>query len=169
MQPFVGEIKLFTFNWAPKGWALCNGALLAITQNQALFALLGTYYGGNGTTNFALPDLRSRVPLSYSGNYPLGSVGGAENVSLTINQIPSHQHYLMAVNSAGATPVPFSGLLSQVNPTTDLRYAPDASNVVSMNPASVQPAGGGQPHTNIQPYNALNYCIATVGVFPSRG
>ena len=170
--PFVAEIRLFSFNIAPKGWAFCNGALLSIVQNQALFALIGTYYGGNGTSTFALPDLRSRVPLhmgtSPGGTYTIGESAGAENVTLLTTQIPSHNHLLQAVNAAGGTKKPSNNSLAQSG-TTYPRYASGGSNVVTLNPASIQPAGSTNPHTNIQPYLAMNYCIALTGLFPSRG
>ncbi len=168
MQPYLGEIKLLPWNWAPKGWALCNGALLSINQNTALFSLLGTQYGGNGTTNFALPDLRSRVPISMGNNYNIGEMGGVEMVTLLLNQLPAHQHLLEATNTPGGAASPFDHTLAQSNPTSDSRYASDASNLVTLNAASIQPTGGSQPHTNIQPYLVLSYCIALSGIFPSR-
>lgn len=171
--PFVAEIRLFSFNFAPKGWAFCNGALLAIVQNQALFALIGTYYGGNGTSTFALPDLRSRVPLhmgtSPGGSYTIGQSSGTENVTLLTTQIPAHNHLAETVATPGTAKSPIGNLLAQTNPNTTFRYGPDAANIVTLNPASIQPAGGNNPHTNIQPYLAMNYCIALSGLFPSRG
>ncbi len=169
--PFVAEIRLFSFDFAPKGWAFCNGALLPIVQNQALFALIGTYYGGNGTSTFALPDLRSRVPLhmgtSPGGTYTIGESAGVENVTLLTSQIPSHNHLLQAVNAGGSVIAAIGNMLAQSG-TTYPRYA-SSSNLVAMNPASIQPAGGSTPHTNIQPYLSMNYCIALTGLFPSRG
>lgn len=168
---YLGEIRLFTFNFAPKGWAFCAGQLLPIQQYSALFALLGTYYGGNGVNNFALPDLRSRVANSMGsgggGNYVIGEMAGVENVSLNASQTPPHIHMLQAVNSPGTSRAPIGNLLAQSGTTTP-RYASDASNLVSLTPASIQPAGNGVQHTNIQPYLALNYCISLVGIFPSR-
>jgi microcystin-dependent protein len=170
-NPYLGEIRLLSFNFAPKGWAQCNGQLLAINQNQALFSLLGTQFGGNGVQNFALPDMRSRVPVHTDGgsSYPIGGVGGVENVALNGNQIPSHIHMAQAVNTQGSLPNPISHLLAQSEGTGQGQpgyVAP--SNTTPLNPASIQPAGGGQPHSNIQPYLAMNYCIATQGIFPSR-
>jgi microcystin-dependent protein len=171
-QPYLGEIRLFSFNFPPKGWAFCNGALLAINQYQALFSLLGTYYGGNGTTNFALPDLRSRVPLHMGsgpgGTYTIGEPAGEENVTLLLTQLPAHNHMLQVVNGPGGAKSPINNLLAQSG-TTYPRYAAASSNVVALNPASIQPVGGNGPHSNIQPYLSMNYCIAMVGVFPSRG
>ena len=171
-SPFLGEIRLFSFNFAPKGWAFCNGALLSIQQNAALFSLLGTYYGGNGVQTFALPDLRSRVPLhmgsSPYGTYTIGEQAGEENVTLLSTQLPAHNHMLQAVNAAGAVAKPIGDSIAQSG-TTYPRFASGGSNVVSLTGASIQPAGGNQPHTNIQPYLSMNYCIAMVGIFPSRG
>lgn len=170
--PFLGEIRLYSFNFAPKGWAFCNGALLSIPQNTALFSLLGTYYGGNGIQNFALPDLRSRVPLHMGsgpgGTYTIGETAGEENVTLLLTQLPAHNHLLQAVNGPGGAKAPLNNLLSQSG-TTYPRYATAGSNVVTLNPASIQPAGGNTPHSNIQPYLSMNYCIALAGIFPTRG
>ena len=163
--PFLGEIKLFSFNWAPRGWALCQGQLLSIAQNSALFSLLGTYYGGNGVQNFALPDLRGRVPIHQGNGYTIGEMGGQENVALNQSQLPSHQHALEATTAAGTAGSPIGHLLAQPNLG---HYGSDSSNLVTMNPASIQPQGGSQAHDNMQPYLALNYCIALQGAFPSR-
>ena len=167
MDPYLGEIRLLSFNFAPKGWAFCNGALLAVNQYQALFALLGTYYGGNGVQTFALPDLRSRVPIHMGGSYNIGQVSGVENVTLLVTEIPAHIHMIQAVNSPGGAKTPINSLFAQSG-TTNARFAADSSNLTSLNPASVQPAGSGGPHSNIQPYLAMNYCIALQGLFPSR-
>jgi microcystin-dependent protein len=168
LDQYVGEIRLFSFNFAPKGWAFCAGQLMAINQNQALFSLLGTYYGGNGIQNFALPDLRSRVPNHMGPGYNIGQVSGVEQVSLNSNQIPIHTHAFQAITTTGATDRAFTHLLGQSAGTAvKAAYAP-ASNLTSLNPASIQPAGSGQPHSNIQPYLAMNYCISLTGIFPSR-
>ncbi len=170
-QQYLGEIRLFTFNFAPKGWAFCAGQLLSIQQNAALFALLGTYYGGNGVSTFQLPDLRSRVAnhmgSGAGGTYTIGEFAGVETVALSGNQTPAHIHMFQAVNSPGTLRAPNTHLLAQSG-TTYPRYAPDTSNLQTLNPASIQPAGNGVPHSNIQPYLALNYCIALRGIFPSR-
>lgn len=163
--PFIGEIRLFPWDWPPRGWALCQGQLLPIAQSTALFSLLGTTYGGNGTSTFGLPDLRGRVPNHQGGNYIIGEMAGQENVTLLITQLPSHQHALMATTTTGTANPPVGNLLAQ---PTAARYASDASNLVTMNPASIQPAGGSQGHNNMQPYLALSYCIALSGLFPSR-
>lgn len=166
LQPFVGEIKLLPWEWAPKGWHICDGALLPISQYSALFSLLGVQYGGDGRTNFALPDLRGRAPIHFGTLHQQGSMDGVENVTLLPNQLPAHNHGLVGTSQPGQKFIP-SGALSQVNPTTSFCYAPDTT-VQPLNPGSVLPAGSGGPHSNMQPYLVLNYCIALVGVYPSR-
>ena len=174
MNPFLGEIRLMSFNFAPKGWAQCTGQLLSIQQNAALFAVLGTYYGGNGVQNFALPDLRSRVPVHMGsgpfGTYTIGEIAGFENVTLMITETPAHQHLFEAVNAAGGATRPFNKYLAQSGTTNpnDPRYAAGSGGTTVLNGASIQPNGGSQPHTNIQPYLAMNYCIAMQGIFPTR-
>jgi microcystin-dependent protein len=165
MDQFLGEIKLLPWDWPPRGWALCQGQLLPVAQNTALFSLLGTFYGGNGTTTFALPDLRGRVPNHQGDFYVIGEMAGQENVNLIMSQLPTHQHALMATTSPATVAVPINNLVAQSNAG---RYGSDASNLVTMNPASVQPVGGSQPHNNMQPYLALSYCIALTGIYPSR-
>ena len=169
MDWYLGEIKLLPWDWPPKGWALCQGQILPISQNTALFSLLGTTYGGNGTTTFALPDLRGRA-ANHQGNfqgspYVMGEMSGSETVTLIQSQLPTHQHALTATTIAGAQLQAIGNLLAQ---STAGRYASDASNTVIMNPASIQPIGGSQSHNNMQPYLALSYCIALTGIFPSR-
>lgn len=165
-SPFISEIKLFPWSWAPKYWALCNGALLPINQYQALFSLLGTTYGGNGVSNFALPDLRSRTPISFGTNTELGEVGGTETVLLSINQMPMHNHMFMANVMAGAVAAPADHFLAGNANKNNFYGLP--TPIQPLNPASIGPVGGTQPHTNMQPYLVLNYCIAVQGVFPSR-
>jgi microcystin-dependent protein len=169
MDSYLGEIKLLPWNWAPRGWMLCQGQLLPINQYTALFSLLGTTYGGNGTTNFALPDLRGRAPNhqgTFQGSpYVMGEIGGSETVTLITSQLPAHQHALMAETTPGTDAKPINNLFAEA-PVA--RYASDASNTVTMNPASIQPIGGSQPHNNMQPYLVLSYCICTSGIFPSR-
>jgi microcystin-dependent protein len=164
-EPFLGQIILFGGNFAPRGWAFCNGQLLAINQNTALFSLLGTTYGGNGQTTFALPDLRGRVPLHFGqgpglSSYTEGQVGGAESVTLLATQMPAHTHSQPATAGDETTNRPNAAV-----PARGGVYAntPDGSNL-----AATTSAGGGQPHTNLQPYLTLNYCIALEGIFPSR-
>lgn len=166
MEPFISEIKLFPWDWAPKYWALCNGALLSIAQNQALFSLIGTTYGGNGVTNFALPDLRSRTAIHFGSGYALGQMAGSETVTLNITQLPLHNHMFMGDASAGTVSNPGGHLLAS-NAGNNNFYGPPG-NLQPLNPASIAPVGGNQPHENMQPYLVLNYCIAIQGVFPSR-
>ena len=173
---FIGEIELFAFGFAPKGWALCQGQLLAIAQNQALFSLLGTTYGGNGQTTFALPNLQSRVGISFGQgpglqNYTLGQTGGVESVTLISTQMPQHNHLLAADNEAGTANLPQQGFLAQPaqpNAPGTLTLYGAAASLVALNAGSVSSTGGNQAHSNIQPYTTLNYCIALQGLFPSR-
>lgn len=162
-EPFLSEIRIFSFNFPPRGWALCNGQLLLIQQNQALFSLLGTTYGGNGMTNFALPNLQGRVPIHVGNGHTLGEAGGQEGVTLTTNQLPTHTHLAIgSANAAGVT-IPSNNLLSQ-SPAG--LYAPPAS-LVALDASSVSSIGGSQAHENRQPYLTLNFCIALQGIFPS--
>jgi microcystin-dependent protein len=166
-EPFLGEVRIFGGNFAPRGYASCDGQILSIAQNTALFSLLGTTYGGNGQTTFALPDLRGRVPLHFSGSTPLGSRAGVENVTLTTAQIPAHDHGVRAsAEAAGATNPTGNVLAKKPRFGADV-YAPPAS-LIALAPASVANSGGGQPHPNQQPYLALTFVIALAGVFPSR-
>lgn len=165
-SPFISEIKLFPWNWAPKYWALCNGALMPIAQYQALFSLIGTTYGGNGVSNFALPDLRGRTPIHYGNGFAIGEAIGTETVTLTNSTIPMHNHMFMANSTAGTAQVP-AGNVPASNAAGNNFYGP-ASGLQPLNPASIGQAGGSQPHQNMQPYLVLNYCIAIQGVFPSR-
>ena len=171
--PFLGEIKIMSFNFPPRGWAFCNGQVLSIQQNTALFSLLGTFYGGNGTTTFQLPNLQSSVPIhqgtSAGNTFVVGQNGGLESVQLNTNQLPQHNHLLAAVNSPGASAKGFDHFLAQSATTVDAAvYLQGNSNLTTLNSTSLLSAGGGQPHSNIQPYLTLNFCIALQGVFPSR-
>ena len=163
----MSEIRIMSFNFAPKGWAQCNGQSLPINQNQALFALLGTTYGGNGQTTFALPDLRGEVPIHMGGNFPtLGETGGQPSHTLTVSELPQHIHLVNATSvTATANTGSASLMLAQSTPQ-NLYSAP--SNLQAMNPATIGNAGSSQPHDNMQPYLTLNFCIALQGVFPSR-
>jgi len=161
--PFLSEIRMFSFNFPPKGWAWCNGQLLSINQNQALFALLGTTYGGNGQTNFALPDLRGRVPIHMGSGQTLGERGGETAHTVTISELPAHTH-LPVGSSAQATLPAASGNLWGTDGSSPYAAAPS----VAMNPASVLPIGGSQPHDNMSPYAVINFCIALQGIFPSQ-
>ena len=170
---YIGEIRMFAGNFAPKGWALCDGQLLPISQNQALFALLGTTYGGDGQTTFALPDLRGRMPL-HEGTGPgltprtLGESGGAEQVTLTLSQIPAHTHVatVSADSTVGATDQP-KGALPARNASATPQYGTQA-NVQMGNAVQVASAGGGQAHSIMSPFTAVNFIIALQGIFPSR-
>lgn len=166
--PFLGQILYVSFNYAPKGWADCNGQLLPINQNQALFSLLGTTYGGNGTTNFALPNIQSRVMISDNVTYPLGSSGGEEFHTLTVNEMPAHNHAVNAVTSQGNKTSP-EGNLPADTKVLDKEYASVGSGTtVTMNSSVVSTAGASQPHSNIQPYVTFKCVIALQGIYPSR-
>lgn len=166
-EPFLSEIKIMAFNFPPKGWALCNGQLLPINQNQALFALLGTTYGGNGQTNFALPNLRGRVPIHMGNGHNLGEAAGSMAVTINQTQLPSHAHFVNATATATSesTNVPDSSKYLSKSTVDNLYRAP--TNLVSMSSQAVSSVGGSQPHTNMQPYLVLNFCIALQGIFPS--
>lgn len=171
-EPFLGEIDLVAFNFAPKGWAMCNGQLFPINQNQALFALLGTTYGGNGQTTFALPDLRGRRIVGMGQgpglqNYNLGQVGGEESVTLTISQLPSHTHLPQASSAPGSAAGPGGNFWASQNQVFLYSNAPNGA-VAAMAPAAIGSTGGGQPHNNMPPYLVLNYIIALQGIFPSQ-
>lgn len=162
-DPFIGEIKLISFNFPPKGWAFCNGQLLPINQNQALFSILGTQYGGDGQTNFALPNLQARMPIGQAPSYPVGSVGGEEFHTLTINEMPSHGHAPLA----NPTTTGISPRNATWSPSGHEMFAATANT--TMSPAAISNNGGNQPHENRPPFLVLNYVIALQGVFPSRG
>jgi microcystin-dependent protein len=168
---FIGQIMMCGFDFTPRYFAQCSGQLLAINQNQALFSLLGTQFGGNGVNTFALPDLRGRTPLSIGqsassgGNYAIGQQGGAEFVTLTQQNMPTHQHQIQASSAVGNGRNPRNGLLA-TSPTSAVYGAPSGNS--TLNSSTLAPAGGGQAHENRQPYLTLNFCIALSGIFPSR-
>jgi len=161
-SPFLSEIKIMSNNFAPKGWAFCNGQLLPIAQNQALFALLGTTYGGNGQTTFALPNLQGRTPIHFGNGHSLGESAGEIGHTLINSEMPAHTHFAQASTTAGATPVPTGNALAGAGLYTPL------ANPVALQPATVTNVGGSQPHTNMQPYLTLTFCIALQGLFPSQ-
>ena len=164
-EPFLAEIRLMSFQFAPTGWALCNGQLLPINQNQALFSLLGTSYGGDGRVNFGLPDLRGRVPMHIGGGHVLGERAGEQAHTLTVAELPTHTHLLGASSADGTGIVPNNALLAKAAPANP--YA-QAGNQVAMSPAAVASTGGGQAHQNMQPFLALTFAIALQGIFPSQ-
>ena len=161
-EPFLSEIRIMSFVFAPKGWALCDGQLLPINQNQALFSLLGTTFGGDGRVNFALPDLRSRAPIHVGSGHTLGERGGEQAHTLSIAELPTHTHVINASNTNAATPIPSGNVLAAANNL----YAPPA-NLTSLDPSMVTNVGGSQAHLNMQPFLTLNFCIALQGIFPS--
>ena len=167
-EPFFGEIRMMSFNFPPRNWAQCDGKLIPINQNVTLFSLLGTRFGGNGQTDFALPDLRGRVPISadFDGVYYLGKFSGTETETINLDNMPEHTHMFEASRETGTTGAPFDKLLARTNPPTAL-YGP-ARNLVGMKAEAVSTEGGGQAHTNVQPSLALNFVIALQGIYPSR-
>lgn len=164
-QPFVGEIRMFGGNFAPDGWALCDGQTVAINDNLTLFQLIGTTYGGDGQTTFNLPDLRGRLPIHWSDTFIQGQQGGAESVTLTVPQLPAHSHPMSATTNAGTDSNP-NGLLLGNQQSIALYFAAAGSDV--LDPRTIGSAGGGQPHNNFQPYLCINFIISLFGVFPSQ-
>jgi len=178
-NPFVAEIRIFPFNFAPKGWAFCDGQLLPISQNTALFSLLGTFYGGDGKSNFALPNLQGSVAIhttQYSGSSPfgifdIGQIGGEDYVTLLQSEMPAHTHDVHADGASGDTNAssPQGALLGNTSGPAINIYSNNASpQTVQMNPAMIAIVGGSQPHNNLMPYLTLSYCIALQGVYPAR-
>lgn len=169
-EPFLSEIRIFSFNFAPKGWALCNGQLLPINQNQALFSLLGTTYGGNGQTNFALPNLRGQAPIHEGNGFTLGQTGGQSAHTITISELPTHPHTLTSNLCIGGNVVnaalgdPTNNYWANNGKAQYSTSPPDQA----MHPSAVTNVGGSQPHNNMQPYLVLNFCIALQGIFPSQ-
>lgn len=161
-EPFLSEVRIMSFVFAPKGWALCNGQLLPINQNQALFSLLGTTFGGDGRVNFALPDLRGRVPIHVGSGHTLGERGGEQAHTLSISEIPTHVHTANGLNANATTNSPNNAVLAN---STAVYRAPDS--LVSLSPGSITNTGGSQAHLNMQPFLTLSFCIALQGIFPS--
>ena len=164
-EPFMSEIRIMSFNYAPRNWAMCNGQFLPINQNQALFSLLGTTYGGNGQTTFALPDLRGRVPLHTGSAHTLGEVGGEQTHTLSISELPVHVHVASASTNVGSDNVPAGNVLANSAPNNTWG---GAQNLGAMNPGTITAVGGSQAHENRQPYLSLNFCIALLGFFPTQ-
>jgi len=166
-EPFLGEISPVAFSFAPQGWAFCNGQVLPINQNQALFSLLGTTYGGDGQTTFALPDLRGRVIVTSGSNYTLGGTGGVEAVTLNVNEIPAHSHAPACSAEAGSAAVP-GGLVWAGSSSNETLYQTGSNPNGSMHANLITASGNSEPHTNLQPFLVVNFIIALTGVFPSR-
>jgi microcystin-dependent protein len=163
-EPFLSEIRIMSFSFAPKGWALCNGQLLPINQNQALFSLLGTTFGGDGRVNFALPDVQGRVPIHVGSGHTLGELGGEQAHTLSIAEIPTHTHVLSGTSTAGTAAIPAGNLLA---PTPSQAYHTADNALVAFAPEAVANVGGSQAHLNMQPFLTLSFCIALQGIFPS--
>jgi len=166
MDPYLGEIRLFSLPFAPKGWALCNGQILSIQQNAALFSLLGTYYGGNGMQTFALPDLRGRVPLGYGNTLVMGLAGGVEKQTLALAELPAHKHQLAGTNDFANANVPGNALLAAQVRGGVRRYASSADT--ALHSSSVSAVGNGQGHNNLQPSLVMTFAIALTGIYPNR-
>lgn len=162
--PYLSEIRIFSFSFAPKGWAMCNGQTLPINQNQALFSLLGTTYGGNGTTNFNLPNLQARTPIHFAQTYPLGTSAGEQSHTLTISELPQHNHVPIGCSTTANTGDPTAGVWATAASSNFTTAAPNNS----MSQSAIGNGGGSLPHNNMPPYLVLNFCIATVGIYPSQ-
>jgi microcystin-dependent protein len=163
-DPYLGEVKIISFNFAPKGWAFCNGQLLSISQNQALFSLLGTTYGGNGQTTFALPDLQGRSPLHFGNGVSLGERSGQEAHTLTAAEMPAHSHPPRAASNAADATSPIGNVWATTGAYTAFAASPDEAMATGL----LSSVGGDQPHPNLSPYLVLNFVIALIGIFPSR-
>lgn len=166
-QPYVGEIRMFGGNFAPAGWMFCEGQLLPISENETLFQLIGTTYGGDGQSTFGLPDLRGRLPIHFGNGFILAEQGGAEQITLTVNQIPAHSHALLGTNNQASAfnPLGQLGGITQLASTT--AYGTD-NPAVTLPPSAVGPTGGSQPHSNFQPYLCVDFIISLFGIFPSQ-
>jgi microcystin-dependent protein len=164
-EPFLSELRLFSFGFPPKGWAFCNGSLLPINQNQALFSLLGTTYGGDGRVNFGLPNLQGRVPIHMGSGHTLGQIGGEQGHTLGIAELPTHTHIAAAAGAAATTSIPANNFVAGPQAIFSGFTGPTA---VAMNSAMIGNIGGSQAHLNMQPFLTLNWCIALQGIFPSQ-
>jgi microcystin-dependent protein len=163
-QPYVGEIRMFAGNFAPAGWMFCEGQLLPISENEVLFQLIGTTYGGDGESTFGLPDLRGRLPIHQGNGFVLAESGGAEEITLTVTQIPAHSHAFLASGAAATTRDPLPGNAA-ATPSGDLYN--QILDAIPLSPTTIAPAGGSQPHTNFQPYLCVDFIISLFGIFPS--
>jgi len=166
-QPYVGEIRMFAGNFAPAGWMFCEGQLLPISENETLFNLIGTTYGGDGQTTFGLPDLRGRLPIHQGNSFTLGQSGGEETVTLTVPQMPAHTHAFLATTSPASSPSPVNQVPGISQAATITPYGSDNPRV-PLSPASVSTVGGSQPHNNFQPYLCVDFIISLFGIFPSQ-
>jgi len=165
-QPYVGEIRMFAGNFAPAGWMFCEGQLLPISENETLFQLIGTTYGGDGQSTFALPDLRGRLPIHQGNGFILAETGGAEEITLTVNQISAHSHPLLGSQNTASTTDPTGNMGARVTVASVFPYGTDAP-LQPLSPQAVSPAGGSQPHTNFQPYLCIDFIISLFGIFPT--
>lgn len=163
-QPYIGEIRIFAGNFAPVGWLFCEGQLLSIAENEVLFQLIGTTYGGDGESTFALPDLQGRLPLHQGNGFLLAETGGAEDVTLTLSQIPAHSHAMMNSSGIGKSSSPKGGVLAN---SSGKAFYGVGGTVASLAPETISPVGGSQPHTNMQPYLCVNFIISLFGIFPT--
>lgn len=163
-QPYVGEIRMFAGNFAPAGWMFCEGQLLPISENETLFQLIGTTYGGDGESTFALPDLRGRIPIHQGNGFILAETGGAEEITLTVQQIPAHSHPLLATMTVANDQTPSQNILAQTGTFDGYQSSPPSAAMAAQ---SVGPVGGSQPHTNFQPYLCVDFIISLFGIFPS--
>ncbi len=162
-QPYVGEIRMFAGNFAPAGWMFCEGQLLPISENETLFNLIGTTYGGDGQSTFALPDLRGRVPMHMGNGFILAETGGAEEITLTVNQIPQHSHPMLGTTSTATDPNPTNNVVAEA---TLFNCYIAANPAIAMSATSIGSIGGSQPHTNFQPYLCVDFIISLFGIFP---
>ena len=166
-EPYIGEIRMFAGNFAPAGWAFCAGQLMPISENDTLFTLIGTTYGGDGQETFGLPDLQGRVPVHQGQGFLPGQMGGTESVTLTVNQIPQHNHAVLATNDTATTTAPANQLLAASTGATVSPYGTDQPQS-AIQPQSVSMAGNSQPHDNVQPFQCINYIISLFGTFPQQ-
>jgi microcystin-dependent protein len=164
-QPYIGEIKMFAGNFAPVGWMFCDGQLLPISEYETLFNLIGTTYGGDGQSTFALPNLQSRIPVHQGDQFVLAETGGTEEVTLTVSQIPAHTHALLGSTDIANTPNPGASILAR---SGQVQMFLNADATLAMSPNAIGPAGGSQPHTNLQPFLAVNFIISLFGIFPPQ-
>jgi microcystin-dependent protein len=165
-QPYVGEIRMFAGNFAPAGWMFCEGQLLPISENETLFQLIGTTYGGDGESTFGLPDLRGRIPLHQGSGFSLAETGGAEEITLTVQQIATHAHALLGTSAQATTNAPAGNTFAASTGSTVFPYGTDQPPT-TLQPGTISPVGGSQPHTNFQPYLCVDFIISLFGIFPS--